>query len=734
MTDATETTGKQPDERPEPMRGLRRLAHRVGQWAPTNPIIGRIVRSAAPKLSYTLMRYGYLGAVTMLLLVLMLVAGLGDTPGDQARRGAMIFNWLAWLQLALLSLMAPVFAAGAITQEKDNRTFDILLATPLSNASIVLGSLLSRLFLVIALLVSGLPVMFIARLYGGVSNAQIWGTFVIAISTALLTSSAAITVAVTGVGTRKTILAFYLITVAYLIGSAVLGGALPTGVGGTSWLDPVNPFLAQTAVLDPGRVRPVEDVGGPGSLYALWVCRPQTLYPIFAAAVSALLLIVSISAVRMVPRRATRRVRRAPLSTIFQRLRRGGEANGPAETDLLRRRPRTVWDNPVAWREAHSRAAATWGVARHIYLVAGALAAGFVLAMIRGPDPLRAGGALSWNLWRAVLLAIPMGVAFYLAAYELAGMRHAAARGAQLGHSVLRWIAVVGCVVLAGAIVAASPEAAAPRASLSDVRTTIAAIVAVCLLMILVSATNAAATSMTAEKEARTIDLLLVAPMSSRYHVWGKLRGLLSFVLPMVAVPVLLLVAVFVSDQLARLHVAGAGGDNFGFGYSITRGLSSPQLETSAAGPAALNRQHVHVLPAEAVFLVPMTLVTYAALAVVVGLTMSLHMKRSVTAALTSMAMLTMVNLLVGFWGLAGLREYGDGYFVLTPLCPFTSIFATIHPWLPTRGSVGSGLDGHRAGNLIAVSAAAGGFALTTWAVLRALVRGFDRIVRRQEG
>ena len=170
---------------PEQRRGVARALHRIGQWAPTNPIIGRIVRSAAPKLSYTLMRYGFLAGIVLLMLFAMLFSGLGGSPKDLAKRGATIFNSLAWLQLGMICIIAPVFAAGAITQEKDNRTFDILLSTPLSNAAIVLGTLLSRLFLIVALVASALPVMFIARLYGGVSNDQIMGTFVIGVSTAM---------------------------------------------------------------------------------------------------------------------------------------------------------------------------------------------------------------------------------------------------------------------------------------------------------------------------------------------------------------------------------------------------------------------------------------------------------------------------------------------------------------------------------------------------------------------
>ena len=56
--------------------------------------------------------------------------------------------------------------------------------------------------------------------------------------------------------------------------------------------------------------------------------------------------------------------------------------------------------------------------------------------------------------------------------------------------------------------------------------------------MILLIVTNAAASTVTREKEDGSLDLLLTTPITSRYYVWGKLRGLVSFVIPLIAVPV----------------------------------------------------------------------------------------------------------------------------------------------------------------------------------------------------
>ncbi len=48
-------------------------------------------------------------------------------------------------QYVLMSLMAPSFAAGAITGEKERKTYEMLLASPMRPGAIVLGKLLASL-------------------------------------------------------------------------------------------------------------------------------------------------------------------------------------------------------------------------------------------------------------------------------------------------------------------------------------------------------------------------------------------------------------------------------------------------------------------------------------------------------------------------------------------------------------------------------------------------------------
>jgi ABC-type Na+ efflux pump permease subunit len=75
--------------------------------------------------------------------------------------------------------------------------------------------------------------------------------------------------------------------------------------------------------------------------------------------------------------------------------------------------------------------------------------------------------------------------------------------------------------------------------NMQDTRSFLLGAVIVEFAVILLIVTNAAASTVTREKEDGSLDLLLTTPITSRYYVWGKLRGLVSFVIPLIAVPVL---------------------------------------------------------------------------------------------------------------------------------------------------------------------------------------------------
>lgn len=80
-------------------------------------------------------------------------------------------------QYVLASLMAPSFAAGTITGEKERRTYEMLLASPLRPSAIVLGKLFASLAYLAVLIFSSLPIIMLCLPLGGVSPNEVFAAY-----------------------------------------------------------------------------------------------------------------------------------------------------------------------------------------------------------------------------------------------------------------------------------------------------------------------------------------------------------------------------------------------------------------------------------------------------------------------------------------------------------------------------------------------------------------------------
>jgi len=80
-------------------------------------------------------------------------------------------------QYMLASLMAPSFAAGSISGEKERHTYEMLLASPLRPAAIVLGKLLASLTHLAILIFASLPIVMLCLPLGGVSPWEVMAAY-----------------------------------------------------------------------------------------------------------------------------------------------------------------------------------------------------------------------------------------------------------------------------------------------------------------------------------------------------------------------------------------------------------------------------------------------------------------------------------------------------------------------------------------------------------------------------
>jgi ABC-type transport system involved in multi-copper enzyme maturation permease subunit len=80
-------------------------------------------------------------------------------------------------QYLLASMMAPSFAAGAITGEKERMSYEMLLASPLAPGAIVIGKLFAALTHLGILMICSLPIVMLCLPLGGVSLYEVFAAY-----------------------------------------------------------------------------------------------------------------------------------------------------------------------------------------------------------------------------------------------------------------------------------------------------------------------------------------------------------------------------------------------------------------------------------------------------------------------------------------------------------------------------------------------------------------------------
>jgi len=338
---------------------------------PLNPICVRLVQGGSRRMRHFYIRAGYLAIMIVVLLVAL--AGNEQTLREMAKRGAEAFTIVSFGQVGLICLLTPIFMAGAIAQEANPRTWDILLTTPLNAMQIVLGNLFGRLFFVLALLLSTLPLFSITQYFGGVPGRSIFTSYAIATSSALIVAAIAVTLSVTRTAGRRAVFVFYVTVVMYLFVTyaldAWLRGNTTGGAGGlTTIMTPLNPFLALESLLYTNRYQPHEVTGDSSFVTRMWFGRPVATLCWLGGVLSVTLIVFSTARLRVIGAR---------LGTVplWRRLLRVPPKGGD-------RPARKVGHNPIVWRESQSRGTSVGAVlARWSFVGAGLIVAIVILTL-----------------------------------------------------------------------------------------------------------------------------------------------------------------------------------------------------------------------------------------------------------------------------------------------------------------------------------------------------------------
>ncbi len=104
----------------------------------------------------------------------------------QSTKAKPLVNLLFLGQYMLVSLMTPSFAAGAITGEKERKSFEMLMASPVRPGAIVLGKLAASLVPLLQLMIGALPIVMLCLPLGGVHPSEVAAAYAAMISSVAL--------------------------------------------------------------------------------------------------------------------------------------------------------------------------------------------------------------------------------------------------------------------------------------------------------------------------------------------------------------------------------------------------------------------------------------------------------------------------------------------------------------------------------------------------------------------
>ena len=298
------------------------------------PIFSREALTTPRRLRHFLIRAGYVAG----LFVLMYTAGQATfgwqqvrSHGDVAHFGSLIFQIFSLLQMTLTLFFGMLFTAGNVAQEKDRQTLILLLMTDLSSREMVLGKLFASLLLPFVLLATSMPVFCVTQVLGGVATDQILWSVGLCGSATLAAGAWGALVSFWRDKTFQTLAVCVLGLVLFLgaveASVALLGVNSPAGLIAGA----INPYRALLAVMSPFEVH--------GGLTYSQVAGRSVIALLGLGAV-----LISVSIIRL-------RVWNPNQASFAPPKMEEEDAEG-----VRRVKHRTIWSNPIIWREMCTRA------------------------------------------------------------------------------------------------------------------------------------------------------------------------------------------------------------------------------------------------------------------------------------------------------------------------------------------------------------------------------------------
>lgn len=195
----------------------------------TNPIWKKELILGSRSIKFPLALMCYSGCMALVALAFLATANINYNGSINFQVLTNIFLILAFMQLGLICIIMPVLTAGSIAGERERQTLDLLLTAPIPSITVVTGKLLSSMCNVILFVVSSLPAMALAFLYGGIQWRFLFVFLIAILVTAFFCGAIGIWCASIFKKTILSIIMTLVIEVAFFLGTVAVVGGIAAG-------------------------------------------------------------------------------------------------------------------------------------------------------------------------------------------------------------------------------------------------------------------------------------------------------------------------------------------------------------------------------------------------------------------------------------------------------------------------------------------------------------------------
>jgi ABC-type transport system involved in multi-copper enzyme maturation permease subunit len=298
-----------------------------------------------------------------------------------ARFAAEFSNAFLLILAIVVMLITPIYLATAVSEEKERRSIEFLLATNLTNYEIVIGKLAARLLNISGLLLAPLPILAITQVWGGVDLGQLAHGLLVILVAMISYASVSMFCSVAFSRTRSAVIAAYVIL--------LLINLLSAAAGFFDFQSPIG-YILRLRDIDPagmGAVVQLARIAG--------YCASQAL-------LTVCFLVVSVLAVRRIALRSSARIRRVLPSKEAPDYK---PVNSPVHPLTVKDNP-PIGDDPLVWKERYlGRTFGGWALSNtfwlYLYLILGVITVLAVAIAING-----------WQSYFKTSLGLPMRVGF----------------------------------------------------------------------------------------------------------------------------------------------------------------------------------------------------------------------------------------------------------------------------------------------------------------------------------